>query len=197
MADGAGIVETWGAPARVKRGAGSVRRPTDTPYSEEVAANVCIRISTGETLTAICESPDAPSWATWYKWLDTKPGLADAYARARVLSTHASLDDMQAIVKSALRGEVDVAAARVALDEVKWRNAKLNPREFGDNLQVRHADANGDKLNTQPLVAELLATLAPGSQPTAPIDVTPRVVTRVKEAPQSDTRMATDVSDLV
>ena len=44
--------------------------------------------------------------------------------------------------------------------------AKFNPKRWGDSTQVRHADADGGKLDTAPLVSELLA-LMPGATPAA------------------------------
>lgn len=170
------------------------RRPTDVPYSEEVCARVLERLAAGETLTAICESDWAPAWSTWHDWLDSRPDLADAYARARRLQSYAYVDKIRIVSTNAK----DVPAAKLEAESLKWIAVKLNPRELGDSVQLKHADANGEKLDTAPLVASLLSSMQPQAN-TQPIDVTPRVVAKREEAPaRGDARAPDlDVSDLV
>lgn len=50
--------------------------------------------------------------------------------------------------------------------------AKFNPKEFGEAVQMRMADANGEKLDTTPMIRELLALVRPADGSQA-IDVTP------------------------
>lgn len=165
------------------------------PWSNELAADVCERIAAGDLLSDVCEEPGAPTWGQWWHWLETQPALAEAYARARRLQAHSFAERLIKIPKAE---DVNPQLARIESDNLKWLASRLNPRELGDNLQVRHADADGQKLDTGPRVAELLALMQPGAitqAPAAPIDVTPRVIAplRVEDVRVSDS----DVSDLV
>jgi chromosome segregation ATPase len=52
--------------------------------------------------------------------------------------------------------------------------AKWNPKKYGDSTQIKHADADGNKLDTAPLVNELLSAMGGASNaPLTLINVTP------------------------
>jgi hypothetical protein len=57
----------------------------------------------------------------------------------------------------------DVARDKLRVETRLKLLAKWNPKKYGDNMQLRHADAEGGKLDTQPLVSELLTMLGPGA----------------------------------
>lgn len=163
-------------------------------FNSEVFADICERVARGEVLSAICSEPGAPSPQTVYRWAESSPDARNAYTRAREDQAHTFASK---VVQEAY-STTDAQIGRLRVDALKWTASKLAPRHYGDNLQVRHADADGQKLDTGPRVAELLALMQPGANTQAPaelIDVTPRVLTRVAE---SDTRAGeSDVSDLV
>ena len=57
-------------------------RPTD--YTEELAAEICERLSTEEGgLFEVCKAEDMPARSTVYQWLAKHEVFADMYARAR------------------------------------------------------------------------------------------------------------------
>lgn len=175
----------------------SVARVTAPPvrYSDELAASILDRIAKGETITGICEEPGAPHLGTWFKWLDEREELREPYARAKRVQAHAFANEIVDVSRDPLS---DPARTRIQVDALKWVASRLNPKEFGESVQLKHADADGQKLDTGPRVAELLALMQPGANtqaPSEPIDITPRVLTR---APDRDTRASeSDVSDLV
>lgn len=73
----------------------------------------------------------------------------------------------------------DVKRDKLLVDTSLSLLAKWSPRLYGDNMQLRLADANGAKLDTAPLIGELLGMLAgvaPSDAQPAMLDVTPRHV---------------------
>jgi hypothetical protein len=52
-------------------------------YNQQLAAQICTRISNGESLRNICREAGMPHMDTIYVWLGKHPVFADQYARAR------------------------------------------------------------------------------------------------------------------
>ena len=67
-----------------------------------------------------------------------------------------------------------IARSRLRVEARKWWAAKVNPKKYGDSTQIKHADADGNKLDTAPLVNELLSVMGSASNtPLTLINVTP------------------------
>jgi hypothetical protein len=149
-----------------------------------------------------------PHWRTVYLWLDADPQAATAIARARD-------EGHDAIAIQALQ-IADDKSGDPQRDKLRIETrlkllAKWNPKKYGDSTQIKHADANGDKLDTAPLVNELLSVMGSASNgtPLTLINVTPgqdsastsgykppeeRI--KLRRAPVTRT-VATDVDDLI
>ena len=54
------------------------------PYNEEIATEICRRLSQGESLRAICEDKHMPSNQMIYRWMADEPTFRSAFARARL-----------------------------------------------------------------------------------------------------------------
>lgn len=146
----------------------------DDAERELILAEICGRLAKGEPMTAICQGRGMPTPLTVANWAsaDTQTGIDIARAR------DAGFD---AIAFSAIRiidgAEPARTAEGVALQPDANRDkaradvrlkllAKWDPKRYGEAVQMRMADANGDKLDTTPMVRELLALVRPsdGSQ---------------------------------
>jgi hypothetical protein len=57
----------------------------------------------------------------------------------------------QKILDAAERAGEDPQAARVKIDAYRWRAARLNPRLYGDAQTIKHADADGEKIEIDPV----------------------------------------------
>jgi len=173
----------------------------------ELIDEIVERLSEGEPLRAICRSPGMPHWRTVYHWLDADPQAATAIARARD-------EGHDAIAIQALQ-IADDKSGDPQRDKLRIETrlkllAKWNPKKYGDSTQIKHADANGDKLDTATLVNELLSVMGSASNgaPITLINVTPgqevaasgykppeeRI--KLRRAPVTRT-VASDVDDLV
>ena len=151
------VDEEHRAPKRIGR------PPT---YSDALALEICEHIASGKSLISWVREHGA-RWNITYgavvNWLAKRPAFDEMYARAREDSADADADAMSDLRDRVLTGELDPQAARVAMDALKWTAGKRKPKRYGDNVQLRHSDADGEKLNTQPLVSELLTMLGPGA----------------------------------
>jgi hypothetical protein len=120
-------------------------------YSADVAAEICRRLSTGETLKAICREDAFPPDATVRLWaLNNVEGFAAQYAAARDLGLDAMADDLLEIADtpqdgvtttdqewgtSEKRGDM-LEHRKLRYDARKWYLSKLAPKRYGDRLNV-------------------------------------------------------------
>ena len=129
------------------------KRGRPSLYTEAIAAEVCDRLSKGESLVKICESEHMPDMSTVKNWAltDQPPGFFNRYARARDLQADALVDECLTISDTATPAEAQVARLRV--DTRKWYAAKVRPGKYGERLALA-----GDK--DSPIVVEAQGALA-------------------------------------
>jgi hypothetical protein len=102
-------------------------------YTPEIAAEVCRRISLGETLTDVCKSLgfDVATVRDWC--VSDRDGFAQAYARARGLQVEAWSDQLLTIADD---DRLEPNDRRVRLDTRKWLMSKINPARYSDKVQI-------------------------------------------------------------
>jgi len=105
-------------------------RPSD--YTIEMAEAVCLRLSCGESLRAICRDDDMPSERAVYTWLLKHEDFAQKYARAREAQMETHLEDILEIAD----GVDDPQNKRVRIDTRKWAMSKLAAKKYGDKHLV-------------------------------------------------------------
>jgi len=134
------------------------KRGRPSIYSDAVATTICERIANGESLRSICSEPSMPAMMTVMDWAADKEDFRIRYARAR----EAQAEFMDgAILEAAENADADPQAARVKIDAYKWRAAKLAPKKYGDATTIKHADADGEKIEMDDVSrAARLAALA-------------------------------------
>lgn len=104
-------------------------------YEPAKAIKICERIAEGETLSAICEDEGMPQRSTFRRWMVRQPELRKAYEAARELQSHSLFDEALDLVRRLKTGELEnaqVNAYRVALEQLRWSAAKLNPAQYGE-----------------------------------------------------------------
>ena len=132
-----------------------IGRPSS--YTDAIANEICELLSEGNSLVRICKLPHMPDSRTVFEWLSRPEHEAFAlnYTRARAQMTHHLAEQCLEIADLSK----DPAKARLQVDARKWFASKMLPKVYGDASQVRLADANGDKLDTAPLISELMALM--------------------------------------
>ena len=123
-------------------------------YSPALAATICDRLSQGETLVRICEDSDMPSRATVYAWMDERSEFQTRCARAREAQAEFMDHRILGVADRVESGDLDPQAAKVVLSALQWRAAKLNPRRYGERLEVDSRLAVSHYLVEVPVVAQ-------------------------------------------
>lgn len=134
----------------------------------------------GASLRAICTDDEMPAMSTVFRWLaeDSDEGRAfsEQYARAREAQADTIFDEILAIAddgtndyveKLRADGEKDTAfdgehvqRSRLRVDARKWMASKLAPKKYGDDMRLRHADAEGGKLARDMSESEMAVRMA-------------------------------------
>lgn len=130
-------------------------------YGQDTRDEICRRISIGESLISICKSEGMPDKSAVLDWLFKEPDFVAQYARAREAQAEHYLDEIIEISDdSVLDTEMGedgiertnhevVARARLRVDTRKWAMSKLAPKKYGDRIENRLADADGNALTVQ------------------------------------------------
>lgn len=124
-----------------------VGRPTR--FDANMAAEICGRLSAGESLAAICRDPLMPVQTTVYRWIATIPEFQQLYACAREDQAETLADQIQDLADEQPAQVVDdKGIARVdngwvtwqknRVDARKWVAAKLKPKKYGDKVTNQH-----------------------------------------------------------
>ena len=122
-----------------------------TEYDPAIAAEICTRISCGESLRQICMEEKMPVHSTVYLWLLQNKQFSDNYARAREEQADTLADEIHAIADEPPQEIVDdkgisrtdsgwVTWQKNRVDARKWVAAKLKPKKYGDR-QIVAGDA--------------------------------------------------------
>ena len=129
-------------------------RPSD--YTEELAAEICSRLSEGATLRAVCKADDMPTESAVRKWaLQDRGGFRTQYAIAREIGYLAMADEIVEIADDSSGDTITdpetgadrmdgewVARSRLRLDTRKWLLSKCLPKIYGDKIALS-GDADG------------------------------------------------------
>ncbi|OAE37652.1 hypothetical protein [Agrobacterium tumefaciens] len=120
-------------------------RPTSTSYTPEekteIIKRICGLIIQSSVEKAVAEVGIAE--CTFYAWLAADDELAEEYARARKAIAYRDETAIENIVRQAEQGQIDPAAARVAIDGRKWLAGKRNPKVYGDKIVQEQTGKDG------------------------------------------------------
>lgn len=110
--------------------------PRHRLYSPEIAETILERLADGEGLNAICQDDGLPSASAVRYWAATDhDGFAVRYTSARARGLEHIADEIVSIADT----ETDPNKARVRVDARKWVLSKLNPKVYGDKLDLNHS----------------------------------------------------------
>ncbi len=100
-------------------------------YTKELAAEICKRIISGESMRNICKDPHTPCLDTLYTWL-AKPEhpFADQYMRARAIQADVLAEQVLEIADECETLEQS-HVAKVRIDARKWWAGKVRPKVYG------------------------------------------------------------------
>ncbi len=126
-----------------------------TTYSEEIVSTICARIAEGESLRSICDDDDLPAIRTVFDWLadDKRVDFRTKYARAREAQADALFDEMIDIADDGRNDWMEkrnsdgenigwqengeaLRRSDLRIKTRQWMASKLQPKKYGDKLDV-------------------------------------------------------------
>jgi hypothetical protein len=131
-------------------------RPSD--YNQEIAAQICARISVGESIIKITSEPGMPAEKTVYTWLFKHEEFAQEYRRARELQAEHYADEIVSLADECMVGQKTevtsdgktkvitgdmVDRSRLRVDARKWTCSKLLPKKYGDKVSMDVTNSDG------------------------------------------------------
>ena len=118
---------------------------------------ICARLSKGEPLAQICRDDGMPDPSTVWDWCEADKSIAQQITRARndgfdAIAMHALAiadDSSNDYMKDPNTGRRVLDSEHVQRSKLRIHTrmqllAKWDPKRYGDNVQVRHANAEGD-----------------------------------------------------
>jgi hypothetical protein len=119
---------------------------------ENILKTVCERIVSGEAVRNILKDKDMPAYATFFDWIDEDKEKLKQYARAKELYAESVFEDI--ILISDGSGDdllIDengieqvnhqvIQRDRLRVDSRKWALSKMNPKKYGDKLDLTSKD---------------------------------------------------------
>ena len=117
-----------------------------TKYTAKLAADICVRLTMGDSLRKICEAAKMPAKSTILLWLfdGDHDEFSDQYARARVAQAELFADDIIEIADDVDPDTAEIAKARLRIDVRKWNASKMVPR-YADKRHHVHEGGDEDK----------------------------------------------------
>ena len=134
---------------------------TSQDFTRKVAAEICKRMMKGESLSSICRDDFMPPRWQVYEWLTADTEFANSYARAMDIRADHIFDDIFEIADDASHDTVadedgherlnaeHVQRSRLRIDTRKWALARMNPRKYGDKIEVDNKSSDGSMTPTR------------------------------------------------
>ena len=164
-------------PESVSKAPKKTGRPSK--YTPELAAEICERLSTGETMRQICRDEHMPHWTQVYEWLSRDDSLSLRVARAREAGYDALAEEALDIADTPRLGAKKVFSSGAGDDEdsmtvteedmlghrklqIETRLKLLacwNPKKYGNKVAVGGDPGNPVQVEIQSEADAYLATL--------------------------------------
>lgn len=141
-------------------------RGAQSTFTQEKADEVVMRVSNGEPLAPVLREMKI-GVTTWYDWVNARPELAEAIARARLLGFDVIADECLEIADDArndwmerqgddgdagyvLNGE-HVQRSKLRIETRLKLLAKWDPKRYGDRVTTDHTSTDGS-MSPKPVV---------------------------------------------
>jgi hypothetical protein len=108
-----------------------------TAFRQDIADEICKRIMKGESLASVCRDDFMPRRQVVYDWLAANKIFADNYARATEVRADHVFDEVMDIADDPMNlTPENLNAARLKIDARKWALGKMQPKKYGDKLEL-------------------------------------------------------------
>jgi hypothetical protein len=145
-------------------------------YTEELAQEILVRLSDGESLSEICRDPKMPTHHAIHKWVHSnKEGFAARYTLAREFQAFLYADQVIDIADDCRNdwmrrtdpenpgweaNKEHINRTRLRLDTRKWIAARILSRIYGDKVQNSNQTLDKDGNPIDPVVPVVRLTIA-------------------------------------
>lgn len=103
-------------------------------YAPAAGAEICRRLTGGESLIGICRDEGMPHYSTVLNWARAIPEFGEAYGEARRLAADYLFDEAREIaVATTPKTE---RADRLRFDILRWQAARIAPRKYVEKMVV-------------------------------------------------------------
>lgn len=108
-------------------------------YSPALAEKICDLIAGGQSLRKICDAHGMPTRRAVFKWLRTHEDFRAIYSIAVDERTDGDFEEAMEIANDVENDDkVKVMRDRLRVDTIKWRVGRMNPKKYGDKLDLNH-----------------------------------------------------------
>ena len=137
----------------------------ESTFTQEIADRICEELALGKSMRTVCAQDGFPEMRTVFRWLRSNESFCQQYARAKEEAADAFTEDMISIADDAeqdyeTRVNEDgheyqavnhdhINRSRLRVDTRKWIASKLKPKKYGDAMQLKHSDPNGEPLKIE------------------------------------------------
>jgi hypothetical protein len=128
-----------------RNGSPKPRRGYHRAVTLEVAAEICRRIASGQTLLAVCRDANMPHHDAVYDEMRRSPSFAEAIARARAESAHGLAMQVVDIADAAGPGD-NPQLVKNRCDQRRWLAGKYNAL-YSDKVAI--TDSDGGSIATR------------------------------------------------
>lgn len=108
-----------------------------TTFTQELADEICSRISEGESLRKICEDPQMPGRRTVFDWLAKNDDFRDDYALAHQRQAEYFVGQIVEMADAATPQNWQVVKLQIWARQ--WTASKLHPKKYSDRHIQEHA----------------------------------------------------------
>lgn len=125
-----------------------------TKYTPELGQEICDAIASSSlSVKELASTRDHwPAYENIFRWRNTNLEFRQLYAQAKKNQVEVSVDFMQEMMNEPHKytdpetgiERIDVPMLRVKIDAIKWKAAKLLPKDYGDMKQLENVNAEVD-----------------------------------------------------
>lgn len=121
-------------------------------YNPSVASEVCRLMATGLSLKKVCERRGMPNMYTVFHWQFTRPDFGNSFARAQMDRAQVFGEEIIEIADDGTNDWVEkvrrdgsvvllgdhehIQRSKLRVDARKWLMAKLDPKRWGEKIQI-------------------------------------------------------------
>lgn len=129
-------------------------RPSD--YTVEISKELCLRISSGRSVSSVCQDSGMPSRPTFYKWIADNEDFLNRYREAVKQRAEFHFDEMLVIADEVDAETAEIAKAKLKIDTRKWILSRMDATKYGDKMEVDNKSSDGS-MSSKPTVIRLVA----------------------------------------